>query len=144
MLLSTGQSKIYEISETDGEKILSIGQLKTSYKQYAKSNFQGNVYCNNDSGLLIKVSKDSIMEWYVKSRRREHIISIKMLDSILVNALFINTEPDIKKRSKIESASHFKYMGKINGELYNVLITTRKAVNDINKLRYYSLTKVQC
>jgi hypothetical protein len=137
-------SEIPEIAETDTEKLLPIGKLKTSYKQYAKFNFQGNVYCNNDSGLLIKVSKDSIMEWYVKSRRREHIISIKKLDSILANALFLDTEPDIKNRSKIESASHFKYMCKINGELYNVLITTRKAVNDINKLRYYSLTKVQC
>jgi hypothetical protein len=70
------QAQIPEIRETEEERALSIGQIKHRYLQLAKQNFQGNVFVNKNTGKPIRVSRDGIMEWWRKSRRREHIISI--------------------------------------------------------------------
>jgi hypothetical protein len=79
------------------------------------------------------------MEWWRKSRRREHIISIKLLHVFLKNAIFTGDAPDYKGRQEIENMSRFETGCKINGKPYRVVITTRKAVNDIDKFRYYAL-----
>ena len=128
-----------EIWETEEDKKLSIGQLKYNYLQIARQKFQGKVFVNKDTKRPIKVSKDGIMEWWRKSRRREHIISVQLLDFFLTNGIFIKESPDYLGRPKIISASQFKINCKINGKPFNVILTTRKAIYDIDKLRYFSL-----
>jgi len=71
------ETLIPEIWETEEEKSLSIGKLKYCYLQIAKEKFQGNVYTNKDTQNPIRVSRDGIMEWWRKSRKREHIISVQ-------------------------------------------------------------------
>ena len=134
-LLNT--ERIPEIWETDEEKGISIGQLKYSYLQIARQNFQGKIFTNKCTEKPIRVSKDGIMEWWRKSRKREHILSVKLLDFFLENGNFISENPDYLSRKKIQSASQFESICRINGKIYRVIITTRKAVYDIDKFRYF-------
>ena len=119
--------------------MLSIGQLKYRHLQIARQKFQGKIFTNNNTQNPIRVSHDGIMEWWRKSRKREHIISLQLLDFFLENAIFIEETIDYLGRMKIISASQFESICKINGKLYKVIITTRKAIFDIDKLRYFSL-----
>ena len=132
-----------EIFETEEDKNFSIGQLKHHYLQIARKNFQGKVYTNKETNKVIRVSKDGIMEWWRKSRKREHIISIQSLDSFLENSIFINEYSDYLNRSKIISASLFESMCKINDKIFKVKIITRRSLYDIDKLRYYSLKNIE-
>ena len=133
------EAHIPEIWEAEEEKILSIGKLKYRYLQIARQKYQGKVFINKDTQNPIKVSKDALMEWWRKSRKREHIISGQLLDFFLENGIFIGESPDYLSRKKIVSASKFESICKVNGKLYKVIITTRKAKYDIDKLRYFSL-----
>jgi hypothetical protein len=134
-----GETQIPEIWEPEEEKSLSIGQLKYCYLQIARQRFQGKIFTNKDTGKPIKVSKDGIMEWWRKSRRREHIISVQLLDFFLENGTFVEENPDYLGRKKIISASQFAGYCKINGKPYKVLITTRRAIYDIDKFRHFAL-----
>jgi len=138
-----GETQIPEIWETEEEKPLSIGQLKHYYLQIAKQRFQGKVFTNKDTGKPIKVSKDGIMEWWRKTRRREHIISVQLLDFFLENGIFIEENPDYLSRKKILSASQFECVCMINGKLFKALITSRRAIYDIDKFRYYALKVIE-
>jgi hypothetical protein len=131
--------QIPEIWRTEEEKSLSIGKLKYNYLQIARLKLQGKVFTNKNTKKPIKVSKDGLMEWWRKSRKREHIVSVLLLDFFLENAIFTGTYPDYLDRKKIISASQFESICKINGKLYSVFITTRKALYDIDKLRYFAL-----
>jgi len=131
--------QIPEIWETEEEKKFSIGQLKYHYLQVAKQKFQKKVFINKDTGKPIRISKDGIMEWWCKSRKREHIISVQLLDFFLENAILIGENPDYLGRRKIIGVSRFESKCAINGRLFLVIITTRKAIYDIDKLKYYSL-----
>jgi hypothetical protein len=133
--------EIVKIWETAEEKQLPLGQLKYSHLQFAKEHFQGHVFINQNTGRPIRVSKDGIMEWWKKARRREHIISIKLLNFFLENAALKKDNSDYKNRPEIERASLFECECLINNIQYQALITTRKAVTDIDKLRYYSIKK---
>jgi hypothetical protein len=137
------EAQIPEIRETEGEKALSVGQLKHACLKFAKQTFQGKTFVNKDTGKLIRVSQDGIMEWWRKSKKRDHVVSIKLLNFFLENALFQGDAPDYKNRPEIESISRFETSCKVNGKLYKVVITTRKAVDDIDKLRYYALKDVE-
>jgi hypothetical protein len=133
-----------EIWEAEEEKLLSIGQLKYRYLQIAKQKFQGKVFLNKDTGNSIRVSRDGIMEWWRKSRRREHIISVQLLDFFLENGIFMGESTDYKNRPEIESASQFESACKVNGESFAVIITVRKSIdNNIAKFRYYTLRSVK-
>ena len=135
--------EIPEIWESDEDKTLSIGKLKYKYRQFARQNFQGREFINKDTKRLIRVSADGIMEWWRKSRKREHIISVQLLDYFLENSVFVEENPDYKKRPEIESASLFECMCSVNGKNYTVILTIRKGVDDIAKFRYYSLKYLQ-
>jgi len=65
--------------------------------------------------------------------------SSRLLDFFLENACFIDENPDYMGRAKIVSLSLFKSVCKINGNLYTVSITTRKAIHNIDKFRYFAL-----
>jgi len=135
--------QIPEIWETEEEKGLSIGQLKYCYLQIARQRFQGKVFTNKNTENPIRVSRDGIMEWWRKCRRREHIISVQLLDFFLENGIFIGESPDYKNRPEIEGASLFESVCKVNGKLYKVIITIRKGIDDIAKFRYYTLRNIQ-
>ena len=137
------EAQIPEIWETEKEKSLSIGQLKYSNLQIARQKFQGKVFTNKDTQSPIRVSRDGIMEWWRKSRRREHIISVQLLDFFLENGIFIGDSPDYKNRPEIEGASFFESACKVNGILFKVIITIRKGVDDIAKFRYYTLKSIK-
>ena len=136
-------TQIPEIWETKEDKSFTIGQLKYRYRQNAKQKFQGRVYTNKDTSRQIRISADGIMEWWRKSRRREHIIAVQLLDYFLENGIFIEENPDYKKRPEIESASLFESACKVNGKYFKVIITVRKGVDDIAKFRYYTLKNIR-
>jgi hypothetical protein len=140
---NTENIQVPEIWETEKEKELSIGQLKYSYLQAARQKFQGKVFTNKDTQNPIRVSRDGLMEWWRKSRKREHIISMQLLDFFLENGIFIEENPDYKNRPEIEGASLFESACKVNGVLFRVIITIRKGVDDIAKFRYYTLKSVR-
>jgi len=131
------------IWETEEEKNLSIGQLKYRYLRVAKQKFQGKVFINRDIKKPIRISKDGIMEWWRKSRKREHIISVQFLDFFLENGIFRGESPDYLSRSKIISASQFESMCEINGKSFIVIVTTRKALYDIDKYLYFALKDIE-
>ena len=133
---------IPEIWATEEENYLSIGELKYRYLQEVKLNFQGKIFVNQSTKKPVKVSKDGIMEWWRKARKREHIISVRLLDFFLESACFIDENPDYLGRAKIVSASRFESTCKINGKLYAVSITTRRAIHDIDKFRYFALKDI--
>jgi hypothetical protein len=137
------ETQIPEIWETEEDKLFTIGQLKYYYRQIAKQNFQGKVFTNKDTGRPIRVSSDGIMEWWRKSRKREHIVSVQLLDYFLENGVFIQENPDYKNRPEIESASLFESACKVNGKSFRVIITIRKGIDDIAKFRYYTLKNIK-
>ena len=77
------ESQVPEIWEPEEEKGLSVGKLKYCYLQIAKQRFQGKVFINKDTNDPIRVSRDGIMEWWRKTRKREHIISVQLLEYFL-------------------------------------------------------------
>ena len=137
------ETQIPNIWETGEEKGLSIGQLKYRYLQVAKHNFQGRVFFNKNTGKPIRVSQDGLMEWWRKSRKREHILSVQALDFFLENAVFIEENPDYKNRPEIEHATRFESGCKVNGKPFKVVVTTRKGAGNIEKFRYYSLKEIK-
>jgi len=66
--------QVPEIWETEEDKKLSTFDLKTKYKIYLQSHFQGKKYLNKNMGVLISVSSDCVRQWVKKSRTREKII----------------------------------------------------------------------
>jgi len=142
-IIVENEVQVPEIWETEEEKKLSIGKLKYYYLQFARKKFQGNVYINRDTQNEIRVSRDGIMEWWRKSRKREHIISIQLLDYFLKNGAFIGESPDYKNRPEIEGASFFESACKVNGISFRAVITIRKGVDDIAKFKYYTLKNVK-
>ena len=136
-------TQIPEIWETEEEKRFTVGQLKHRYLQIAKQKFQGKVFTNKNTSRQIRVSADGIMEWWRKSRKREHIISVQLLDYFLENGVLIEENPDYKNRPEIESASLFESACKVNGKHFKVIITVRKGVDDIAKFRYYTLRNIK-
>jgi len=137
----SGEIPNLEINETQDDKTLSIGQLKYKYLQIARQQFQGKVFTNKNTQNPIRVSRDGIMEWWRKSRKREHIISVQLLDYFLENGIFIGESPDYKNRPEIEGASEYESACKVNGKSFRVIITVRKGIDDIAKFRYYTINK---
>ena len=135
--------KIPEIWETEEDKKLSAFDLKTKYKKYFQEHFQGNQYLNKSTGILISVSSDSVRQWVTKSRSRDKIIVIQILDFLLENSksegLLI---PDRKERAEIEHFIHFMHIVSINGKKYNVVLKIVKPVNQSHKFYYCSLEKI--
>jgi len=134
---------IPEIWENEEDKKFSIGQLKYHYLQIAKQKFQKKIFINKDTQNPIRVSRDGLMEWWRKSRKREHIISVQLLDFFLENGIFTGENPDYKNRPEIEGVSQFESACKVNGISFKVIITVRKGINDIAKFRYYTLKNIK-
>ena len=134
------ETSVPEIWETEEDKKLSTFDLKTKYKMYLQTHFQGKQYCNKDMGVWVSVSSDCVRQWVKKSRTREKIILIQCLDFLLENGKYEGPPiPDRKNRAEIE---HYKQLHQavfINGKEYNVILKVVKPVNKSHKFYYFSL-----
>ena len=122
-------SQIPEIWETEEDKKLSDGNLKHKYFVLARSRFihkPSAVVINKDTGWLIELSRRVISEWRIKSRTRERILSIQLLDTMIEGAKFLKTVKDTKNTYGIESMSYFENRCYINGNLFKTNITVKK------------------
>jgi hypothetical protein len=81
------------ITENEWEKTLSIIQLRKECLEYARRNFQGKTYTNLSTGREIQVSNQGLGEWKMKSKTREQVLSIRILDQMLENAIFDHDAP---------------------------------------------------
>jgi hypothetical protein len=130
------EAQIPEIWETEEEKALSIDGLRRFYKEYARQNFRNHSYTNKDTGWKIRVSDQGIGE-FRKFRKREHIILIRILDTMLEDSALQETVPDNKNSPGVENVSYFEYMCHVNGKTHTVKITVKKARNDEERIYYY-------
>ena len=138
-----GAAQIPEIWETEEEKRLSTFDLKTKYKKYLQEHFQGGQYLNKDAGILISVSSDGVRQWVTKSRSRNKIIVIQILDFLLENSKYKGPPiPDRKKRAEIEHYKHFQHPVSISGKKYNAVLKVVKPVNQNHKFYYCSLENI--
>jgi hypothetical protein len=129
------------IIETENE--LSDRELKASCYEYAKAHFQGKKYHNKEANSLIIVSRDGLGEWKTKSKSRDQILSIKILDQLLENAAFSHAEPDKLNRKNITGISYFNCRCSINGHIYNTIITVRDIKNYGYKYYHHYLEDIK-
>jgi len=133
-----------EIWETEEDKKLSTFDLKTKYKIFLQTHFQGRQYLNKDTGIYITVSSDGVRQWVTKSRTREKIILIQALDYLLENSKYEGQPiPDRKERAEIEYFKHLHHPVIINGVKYNVILKVVKPVNQPHKFYYCSLESTE-
>ena len=108
------------------EEYQKLKQLKMECLEYAEKNFRGNVYKNISSGHEIGVSKKGLNEWFSKSKSVEQILSIKFLDTILVNAVYSHSSENTKNNEiNAPSYEYYNYSIEINNQKYVVVITVR-------------------
>jgi len=140
------KAPIYKIWETEEEKKLSNSDLKKRYLTYAKSKFIRNppvIVLNIEKNWQIELSLRVISEWRIKSRTRERILSIQLLDTMLEGASFIKTIEDTKNTYGIDSVSYFENKCKINGRFFktNIITKSQKTLNR-KYVYYYSATEL--
>jgi hypothetical protein len=123
------------IVETDTERDLSFDELRRECLNYAQRNFQGKTFINKATGREIQVSRQGIGEWKMKSKTREQVLSIKILDQLLEDAAFDHDAPDEKGRLNVDSFSYFKRLCVVNGTPFQAIITV-KTTKDYGD-RYY-------
>ena len=131
------------INETQQECALSIEELRRKCLTFAQENFQGKTFTNKPTGMEIQVSRQGIGEWKMKSKSREQILSIKILDSILESAEFDHEAKDEKGRENIESFSYFKHLCRINGKPFQVIITTKRTKTHGDKYYHHYLKDIK-
>ena len=133
-------NKIPEIWETEEKKALSVGDLKKKYISLAQSKFIHNppvIAMNKDKNWPIELSRRVISEWRIKSRTRERILSIQLLDTMIEGAKFMKTVKDAKKTAGIENVSYFENHCRINGRLFKIHITAKKQKTYNRRFAYY-------
>jgi hypothetical protein len=139
------EAQIPEIWETEEEKTLSLIELKKKYIDIARRRFIRNpsaTILNKEKNWLIALSNRVISEWRIKSRTRERILAIQLLDTMIEGAKFLNTVEDTKSTRGIENVSYFENQCKINGKLFNINITIKKQQKiDRRFIYYYSATE---
>jgi hypothetical protein len=138
---------IPEVEETAEDKKLSDGDLKHKYVIFAQSRFIRNppvVVINKDTNWPIELSRRVISEWRIKSRTRERILSIQLLDTMIGGAKFLKTVKDAKNTHGIDSVSYFENRCYINGNLFKINITVKKQ-RTLNRIfaYYYSATEIE-
>jgi hypothetical protein len=112
--------------ETEEERHLSGAELKKECLSYAREHFQGKFFANKATSREIKVSSEGLGEWKMKSKTREQVLSIKILDKLLENAAFDHDALDEKGRPNVENFSYFTQQCMANGTPYMAVITIKK------------------
>ena len=132
--------EIPEIWETEDEKSLSGAELKKKYIEFAHGRFvcvPPVMVVNKAKNWPIELSRRVISEWRIKSRTRERILAIQLLDSMIEGAKYFNTVEDTKETKGIESVSYFENLCRINGKLFKINITVKKQVSPDRRFAYY-------
>ena len=144
ILIFVGQKQqntsIPEIWETEEERKLSIVALKKKYIAFARSRFiydPPKKVVNNDTDWPIEISNRVVNEWWGKSRTRERILAIRLLDVMLEGAQYVKTVEDNKNTPGIENVSYFINSCKINGKPYEINITVKKMSDNNRRFVYY-------
>jgi len=132
-----------KIVETEREKCLSIYELKKECLDYARGHFQGKIFTNKATGRDFIVSKDGLGEWKSKSKSRDQILSIKILDKLLENGIFDHDIEDKKGRKNIEKISYFHSLCVVNSRRYNAVITIRRIKNYGDKYYHHYLDDIK-
>lgn len=130
------------ITETAADKQLDNAALKAKYLAFAKKWFQGNSYHNADTDTDIRVSRDVLDEWQSKTKSREQILSIKVLDKLLETAVETNTVKDRRDRRNIESVKYFEAGLTVDDNTYKAHLTVREVQDNTNKAYHYYLEDV--
>ena len=131
---------VMEIWETEEDKKLSVDGLRRFYKEFALKNFRRSPYINKNTGWKIRGSAQGIGE-IRKFRKREYIILVRVLDTMLEKSIFVDTVSDEKNTPGIENVSYFDYSCKVNGKPYTVRLILKKAFgDDVRFFYYYKLT----
>ena len=134
------ETPLMEIWETEEEKGLSAGDLKNKYYNLARERISQNpliVVINKEKKWQIELSRRVIAEWRVKSRTRERILSIQLLEAMITEAKYIKTVDDLKNTSGIESVSYFENQCKINGKIFKINITIKTQTLNKRRFAYY-------
>ena len=131
------------VFETDTEKGLNDIELKKECYCYARHAFQGKRFLNKETGRAIIVSKDGLGEWKSKSKSRDQILSIKILDTLLENAVYTHSATDKAGRKNIEHIAYFNRTCTINGKVYNTVITVRRIKNYGDKYYHHYLENIK-
>ena len=136
-----------EIWETEEDKKLSNGDLKHKYFLFARNRFIRNppvVVTNKNTKWPIELSRRVVSEWRIKSRTRERILAIQLLDVMIEGAKFLKTVKDTKNTHGIESVSYLENQCYINGNLFKINITVKKQ-KSLNRVfaYYYSATEIE-
>jgi len=135
--------KTPRIAETEHEKSLSVHDLKRECFEYARKNFQGKKFTNKASGREIIVSKDGLGEWKSKSKSREQILSVKILDKFLENCIFDHDANDKSDRKNIEKILYFHNSCVINDREYIAVITIKRIKNYGDKYYHHYLEDIK-
>jgi hypothetical protein len=114
-----------EIWETEEEKRLSDRELKAQCFNFARRYFQGEYFKNKSIRQIIAVSRDGLGEWKTVTKSREQAISIKILDVLLENGTLWKEEPPKNQDPNIEKVIYLRQKCRINGILYNAIITVK-------------------
>jgi hypothetical protein len=123
-----------------GYKIFGCVPLKAKYIQFARNRFLKNppvIVINKDKNWPIDLSSRVINEWRAKSRTRERILSIQVLDTMIEGAKFLRTVVDTKNTPGIANVSYFENHCKINGRLFYIGITVKKQESVDRRFAYY-------
>ena len=131
------------IFETEAERGFSINELRRECLIYARQNFQGKSFTNKDTDRVIQVSQQGLGEWKMKSKTREQILSIKILDKLLENSIFDHEAQDEKGRLDIEGFSYFKLLCIINGNPYQAIITVKRSKPNGDKYYHHYLENIK-
>jgi hypothetical protein len=131
------------VMETAEERQLSGAELKKECLNYARQHFQGKVFINKATSREIKVSGEGLGEWKMKSKTREQVLSIKILDKLLENAAFDHDAPDEKGRLNIENFSYFTQHCVVNEIPYMAIITIKKTKPYGDKYYHHYLENIK-
>ncbi|GHV76794.1 hypothetical protein AGMMS49942_16150 [Spirochaetia bacterium] len=133
---SSPEQEIPEISETGEEKALSDKELKTACFNFARRHFQGKAFRNKSTNQNITVSRGGLGEWKTKTRSRDQIVSIKILDKLLIHGTYWKDADDTEEDPNIDKYLYFRQNCKINSTEYTAIITIRVYKQD-KRHKYY-------
>jgi hypothetical protein len=119
------EAQIPEIWETEKEEKLSDYDLRRLCFDFARQHFQGKSFKNRSIGESITVSRDGLGEWRTKTKSREQLISIKILDALLINCIYWYDREDTEKNPNVDKYAYFRQQCRVNGKNYTAIITIK-------------------
>ena len=104
---------------------LSHKEFRGLVTEWLKDNFQNNSYTNNDTGFNVLINKTCI-EKIVNSFGDIKAHAYTAIPLLIVNAIFIKSEDDNRRRPDFIKVLTFKSLIDISGEIYEVWLYVRQ------------------